>query len=304
MPGGSPVPTSSESHEVLNLGSTEGSNNCSPSIFPEVHIPKPVTGVAGPAQAYLARVGRLVRSNRRRVQAKGLLTRATLLQLQEELTEAASLENAIFSLKIPSEADVVHTGDLQTPTWHLTTLADVYRRVGLLQLYRVFPDVLTSRMSSESARPDGNGTNFGVTSMVDADKWLRSFALQIISAIRSIPADSGTKDFQPFLLVATCSELGLPRAMEPTDAMSSLSEPVTPDLRACLDGAEVHQARGFLMSRLQMLQHSLPCKPIQRCIDIVKATWEVMDRKECDQGSEATYWLDAMMKNGWETFMA
>lgn len=33
-----------------------------------------------------------------------------------------------------------------TPVWHLLTMAEVYRCTGLMQLYRVFPDLLHNRL--------------------------------------------------------------------------------------------------------------------------------------------------------------
>ncbi|KAI5461819.1 fungal-specific transcription factor domain-containing protein [Mariannaea sp. PMI_226] len=274
------------------------------SILPLAQVPHPLTGVAYDAHAYLVRVGRLVRSNRRRVRAGGFVTKEKLLQLQRQLLEASELEAELFALQGPSETEVIHTGDLQTPIWHLTTLADVYRRVGLLQLYRVFPDVLLSRVNSESGALGGSSTETVGISVNDAEKWLKVFALRIIDSLRSIPAESGTKDFQPFLLVATCSELILPVASEDNITDALLGGPDPDALLECLQSAEIYKAREFLMSRLTTLAHSLPKKPIQRCIDIVRATWEEMSFQKESGGFPTTYWMDVMIKNDWETFMA
>ncbi|KAF5639276.1 hypothetical protein F52700_4128 [Fusarium sp. NRRL 52700] len=266
------------------------------SIFPVVQIPHPVTGVAHEIHTTLARVGRLVRQNRRRAMSKQFLTREGIMQAHHEVDEAAELEMVLTNLQVPSESAIVQTGDSQTPTWHLTALAEVYRFVGLIQLYHVFPDTLVSRMNIQSSHA---GAEVVQVSGHEADERLRQFTLKAVEILRSIPAESGTKDFHPFLIVAVCSALTIPTVevlASPLD-MAGLGNSLA------LVAAEVHRARGFLRGRLQLLLHSLPKNPIQRCIDIVEATWAETDNRSGSSGRPA-YWMDVMMQNNWETFMA
>ncbi|RFN46491.1 hypothetical protein FIE12Z_9251 [Fusarium flagelliforme] len=261
------------------------------SILPMVQIPHPLTGVAHEIHTYLAKVGRLVRKNRRRAISKHFHTRESILEVHREMDEAAELEAALTNLQVPMESAIVQTGDCQTPTWHLTTLAEVYRLVGLLQLYQVFPDTLVSRINCESAD----------TSAHQAEERLRQFTLQTVDTLRSIPAESGTKDFHPFLIVAVCSGLTIP-IIQTSTSIQTQTRIMGNSLS--LVAADVHRARGFLRSRLQLLLHSLPKNPIQRCIDIVEATWAAADNRDATSQSRPVYWMDIMMQNNWETFMA
>ncbi|KAG4267305.1 hypothetical protein FPRO04_04917 [Fusarium proliferatum] len=263
------------------------------SIFPVVQIPHPVTGVAHEIHTTLARVGRLVRRNRRRAMSKQFLTREFILEAHREVDEAAELEIALTNLQVPLESAIVQTGDSQTPTWHLTALAEVYRFSGLIQLYHVFPDTLVSRMNLQ------NSNSGAEVSAHEAEERLRQFTLKAVEVLRSIPAESGTKDFHPFLIVAVCSGLTIPvvEVSASAQSMAGLGNSLA------LVAADVHRARGFLRGRLQLLLHSLPKNPIQRCIDIVEATWAETDNLSGSSG-RAAYWMDVMMRNNWETFMA
>ncbi|KAL5601652.1 hypothetical protein FOBRF1_009185 [Fusarium oxysporum] len=266
------------------------------SIFPVVQIPHPVTGVAHEIHTTLARVGRLVRRNRRRAMSKQFLTRESILEAHREVDEAAELEIFLTNLQVPLESAIVQTGDSQTPTWHLTALAEVYRFAGLIQLYHVFPDTLASRMSLQNSHAGGDVAQ---VSAHEAEERLRQFTLKAVEILRSIPAESGTKDFHPFLIVAVCSGLTIPivEISASPQAMAGLGNSLA------LVAADVHRARGFLRGRLQLLLHSLPKNPIQRCIDIVEATWAETDNRHESSGRPA-YWMDVMMQNNWETFMA
>lgn len=266
------------------------------SIFPVVQIPHPVTGVAHEIHTTLARVGRLVRRNRRRAMSKQFLTREFILKAHREVDEAAELEIFLTNLQVPLESAIVQTGDSQTPTWHLTALAEVYRFVGLIQLYHVFPDTLVSRMNLQNSN---SGGHVAEVSAHETEERLRQFTLKAVEVLRSIPAESGTKDFHPFLIVAVCSGLTIP-AVEVSASAQSMAVLVN---SLALVAADVHRARGFLRGRLQLLLHSLPKNPIQRCIDIVEATWAETDNRHGSSGRPA-YWMDVMMQNNWETFMA
>ncbi|PNP74107.1 hypothetical protein FNYG_12551 [Fusarium nygamai] len=266
------------------------------SIFPVVQIPHPVTGVAHEIHTTLARVGRLVRRNRRRAMSKQFQTRESILEAHREVDEAAELEVYLTNLQVPLESAIVQTGDSQTPTWHLTALAEVYRFVGLIQLYHVFPDTLVSRMNLQNSHAGGEVAQ---VSAHEAEERLRQFTLKAVEILRSIPAESGTKDFHPFLIVVVCSGLTMPvvEVSASPQSMTGLGNSLA------LVAADVHRARGFLRGRLQLLLHSLPKNPIQRCIDIVEATWAETDNRSGSSGRPA-YWMDVMMQNNWETFMA
>ena len=279
-------------------------------------VPHPWTGIARETQCLVLEIGRLVRSQRLRAHRRFFTTQAAVSQLQSEMKRASDLEAALLSLEPLTENEVVSPEDRQTPVWHLLALADVYCQVGLLQLYRVFPDLLKARLAAESASSpshsreddtedaDAGDADDCEFSQAACDEWLTAFALQTLDLLRPIPVESGTRDFQPFLLVACCSELRYPSGKLPAQEsrnLDSLDNPIS------LRVVEISRARGLVLSRLRAFLHCLPPKPIRRCIDIVEATWRKMD----DQAKEAEgplvedtiYWMDVMIERGWETTM-
>ncbi|KAJ9131246.1 hypothetical protein NKR23_g11813 [Pleurostoma richardsiae] len=265
--------------------------------------------------AYVVDDEKLDKSGSRVAAAEGGLS-GDETNLQNEMMRASKLEAALLDLELPTESEIVSPEDRETPVWHLLNLAEVYRRVGLLQLYRAFPDVLRSRLESEcnSSSPldpledgaaggeDGAGGRNSELSRSFCDEWLTDFALRTIDLLQPVPIVSGTRDFQPFLLVACSSELSYRgRKAVPQDVCAKGT-----DMPISMQVIEVSRARGLILSRLQAFLHCLPPKPIRRCIDIVQATWEKMDEQSEADGreiDEPIYWMDVMIERGWETTM-
>lgn len=259
---------------------------------PAKHIAHPWTGVARDAIEIVADVGRLVRSHRKRHRQQGFVTQAYVHQLNHDLERARELENQLLACRHPDANNIVHPEDAETPVWHLTTLAELYRYAGLLQLYRVFPDTLSSRLSAEDNHapallvPDEHAMDIAHR----RSKWLTSFALEALRLLETMPLESGTRDFQPFLLVILSSEL-----------VCELPGVDHPDGDEEVDShfVEVALMRKLVLDRLTTCLTLLPPKPIRVCIDIVKETW-----RRIDAGQQNVYWLDVVIQNGWETIMA
>lgn len=300
-------------------------------------VPHPWTGIARDTQFIVNKVGRLVRRERKRIRGKRFTSQREIAQAQEAIREAQELEERLLSLAHPVETEIVNPGDDDTPVWHLLAMAEVYRHTGLLQLYRVFPDLLRDRLREESIsranisttldpnllyQPDDvsnsshfhydifsnlehlenlqkdNGASEGnVEDDLSEDvksEWLTTIALTAMSRLKTVPLESRTRCLQPFLLVASSSELRLP-AME----LPSL-DPTRDDysLNLSAHAIEVSRTRKFILGRLTSFLHVLPPKPIHICVDLVQEVWRRMDAGESD-----VYWMDVMIDNGWETTM-
>lgn len=269
-------------------------------------VPHPWTGIARDAQFTVQEVGRLVRGERKRVRARKFTSQEDITQAQMAMERGRELEERLLNLGHPSEAEIVSPGDDDTPVWHLLTIAEVYRCTGLMQLYRVFPDLLRRRLPDGV---DGVGSEFNGRSSDHAfshitngfslprtdsnagqavyDNWLTEFALTTLSRLKTIPQESRTRCLQPFLLVALSSELRLP-AMDNVDRA---------DGEVSAHGIEVSQSRKMVLGRLTSFMHVLPPKPIEVCLRLVREVWRRMD------GGETEYWMDVMMERGWETTM-
>jgi hypothetical protein len=239
-------------------------------------------------------------------------------------------------------------------------MAEVYRCTGLMQLYRVFPDLLRNRLphpetgeypgsTSSTARDpffpidldsmnmfpgfaetssnpgSSNTTNQPNTQYTPSsppqntypsshsqsnptstedfnpdlhDKWLTEFAVTTLSRLKTIPIESRTRCLQPFLLVASCSELRLPKSTSETLPAGDADGPGSETPSISMEAIEVSRTRRFILGRLTSFLHVLPPKPINVCVRLVKEVWRRMDAGQAD-----TYWIDVMIEKGWETTM-
>ncbi|CAP91795.1 Pc13g07260 [Penicillium rubens Wisconsin 54-1255] len=340
-------------------------------------VPHPWTGIARDTQFTVHEVGQLIRRERKRIHSRRFTSQDDITRAQLAIEKARELEERLLGLAHPSEAEIVSPGDDDTPVWHLLTMAEAYRCVGLMQLYRVFPDLLHNRLpaatsttsqypntdppsrdpffpidldsmnlSAEFADPSsatGRNTNsrpnapspttrpsthnlyrnfpHNLPSPPSPDTqqtstpetlyndWLTEFAVTILSRLKTIPLESRTRCLQPFLLVASCSELRLPRLATSADGEPQNGEDCsagddndnnnpnqTPTIS--MEAIEVSRTRKFILGRLTSFLHVLPPKPIHVCLKLVNEVW-----RRLDSGDDDAYWVDVMIEKGWETTM-
>lgn len=288
--------------ELLLTFVADGSEvqSCQSPIGPVLQGPRakrlahPWTGVARDAIQLVADVGRLVQAHRRRHKTQRFITKSYIEQLSQDLAAARELERRLLGCQHPGFDSIVHPEDELTPVWHLTHLAELYRYAGLGQLYRVFPDILAEKLASvngDNVVPSING--LAHISNQSPDEWLTAFTIEALCLLETMPLNSGTRDFQPFLLVLFSNEL----VCERSSAIDMESSPDYPDINGTF--AEVAVMRELVLDRLVACLRLIPPKPIRVCIDIVKETW-----RRIDAGQEGVYWMDVMMGKGWETIMA
>lgn len=320
-------------------------------------VPHPWTGIARDTQFTVHEVGRLVRRERKRIRARKFTSQDEIHRAQIAIEKARQLEERLLALAHPSEAEIVSPGDDETPVWHLLTMAEVYRCTGLMQLYRVFPDLLRSRLPNpnsssgdpffpidldsmnmgagggfcdthtstgtetgihghghghgQTQNPSPSTTNTFIEDELDSlyNNWLTEFAITTLSRLKTIPLESRTRCLQPFLLVASSSELRLPTPQssnshrshrengnfqdhDPEDGEGDEPPPIS------MEAIEVSRTRRFILGRLTSFLHVLPPKPINVCLRLVREVWKRMDAGDLD-----TYWIDVMIEKGWETTM-
>lgn len=190
------------------------------------------------------------------------------------------------------------------------TLAEVYQFAELIQLYRVFPDLLQQRLPSEKIPSVHDGGVEGVPSLISSpyddqqfgaehqlgsnenlrDDWITGLALTTLNLLESLPLASKTQSLTPFLLVASSSELRLPRLMGQESDEEDYSAPSR--------HADVLRMRKFVEKRLKFYLRLLLLKLIHVFLELVNTIWE-----KIDQGEENVSWMDVMIDNGWETTM-
>ena len=298
--------TSELDQDEEHLGEIAGVDLC--------RIPHPWTGICDETQALLRKVGHLVRTQRARFRGIKFLTQKHLRQSAEAIEQAKILETRLIAAKRWSSIEIVSSGDAETPTWHLQLMAEVYCCVGLLNLYRVFPDLLHRRYcyeavsgrasvaTSDSARANDylewlqSTEDFSLcnTQAHDAQLWLTTYALETLRLLESVPTTSRTRCLQPLLLVSCASELRVPPTEMSESSMSSgqLDPPMSSSALQTLQG------RRFVRGRLRYLLSALPPLPTQMCLDLVEHVWS-----QHDAGIQDVYWIDVMLDQGLQTTM-
>jgi len=249
-------------------------------------VPHPWTGIAPMVQFLFAEVGRLVRRER----AMNRNSTLDLRRQQENITNAASLEESLLAVEYPTVDEVADTGDERTPKDDFVVLAEAYRCAGLLELYRVFPSILCKRLGSGKFNRVENASFLlpmprYKTPYEDTDVklWLNSLAMHTLNSLKSIPSSSGTFCVQPLLLVVAASELRFVSSVDFFDVDANDSKILT--------------ARDFAIRRLQEFALRLPNKPLRQMIQLIKETW-----RQSDDGKNA-FWIDIMNERGWHCLM-
>ncbi|XP_014552533.1 hypothetical protein COCVIDRAFT_110044 [Bipolaris victoriae FI3] len=249
-------------------------------------VPHPWTGIAPMIHFLFAEVGRLVRKERSMDRESSM----DLRRRQENLQNAASLEEDLLAVDCPSVDEVIDYGDERTPKEHFVTIAEAYRLAGLLEIYRVFPSILRKRLGSDKFKgTEAVDLQFPTprfeTPFEDTDMklWLNSLAMHIIRSLESIPSSSGTFCIQPLILVVAASELRFVSSVDFFDVHAN--------------DTEIVSAREFVIRRLQEFALRLPNKPLRTMIQLLKETW-----RQCDEGRDA-FWIDVMNEKGYHTIM-
>jgi hypothetical protein len=294
---------------------TPGSNSCASSDNEKV-FPHPWTGVAPKVQRLFAQVGRVVRRYRKiTAQEVASLDFLSLdLGFESEfsqdcvatieiLSKAQSLEEELLSFKPPSISSLVDAGDENTPVQQYLYLAEAYRYAALLEIYRIFPSILFTRVPHTedgfASSSSSLNSNLNVFSFLPAlasqapDDFLISLALHIISLLEKLPPTSGTRCLQPIVVIAAASELRFSPA--------STSDPFMPAAASSIFNSltnrevDIASARRFVVTRLQEFQLSLPAKPIVKALQVIQETWA-----RADLGQEV-FWMDVMQEMGLES---
>lgn len=249
-------------------------------------VPHPWTGIAPTISVLFAEVGRLVRRER----MLDLTSGVDIRRRQENLHNAATLEEDLLAADYPLADELADLGDERTSKHDFVVIAEAYRCAGLLELYRVFPSILRKRLGTDkSTWVENVDFEFPMprfeTRYEDTDTklWLNSLAMHILDSIDSLPSSSGTISIQQILLVTAASELRFVSSVDYFDVYAN--------------DAKVSRAREFAIKRLQEYSMRLPAKPIRKMIELIKEVWRRQDN------GENAFWIDVMDEKGWHTVM-
>ncbi|KAK1691109.1 fungal-specific transcription factor domain-containing protein [Colletotrichum godetiae] len=290
------------------LGDYHHTNSIGPTDPSKSIEPHPYSGISHATVRLLTDTGILIFQYRKHMATVKFLTETDLDVFRAALRSARKLERALLAHRPPDLSRVTDPGDPKTPLRHLELIDEAYRCTGLLQLYRVFPDLLNERYApwdrERLLRPvpiseamtgglDGNK----VPSARERRTWLTKLAMYILGILRDIPFESRTRSAQPFIMVAISSELRRePQHLrQPDDACSDVGPDVLDIDPASI---EVARARKFVRSRLAAYTHILPLRKSRVIAELIDHTWAALDA-----GEEDVYWLDVAREKNLGTMM-
>ncbi|KAF9767116.1 hypothetical protein IL306_000381 [Fusarium sp. DS 682] len=243
----------------------------------------PFVGMAGETVKTLTDVGNLVSQYRSRAASIKFVTEDDMNYFKKKIREARCLEKRLLAYTPGDTSKIQYTGDPRTTLGHLARIDEAYRCVGLLQIYRVFSDLLAERYNPwdadhiYSARPPTK-----VPSKAEKGYWLTSLALYTLKLLRDIPFESRSRCIQPLILEAISSELRrMPQDVASLGAVDQESRNVG------LSIIELAQARNFVKSRLSAYADVLPLRKVSNILELVTSIWTELDEGELD-----VYWLD------------
>jgi hypothetical protein len=262
--------------------------------------PHPYSGISHEMVRILTDTGILIFQYRKHMARVKFMTENDLDVFRNALREARRLERVLLANVTPDSSQFKDPGDPKTPLRHLELIDEAYRCTGLLQLYRVFPDLLNERYApwdkDQLLRPMPSQRE---PTMQERQVWLTKLAMHILSILREIPFESRTRSAQPFVMVAVSSEL----RRDPQHILQQQQgfESFTGDANLVpIDktSIEVARARKFVGSRLAAYTHILPLRKSRVIFELINNVWSAMD-----SGQQDVYWLDVAYEKKLGTMM-
>ena len=248
--------------------------------------PHPETGVSTEIFIFVTHVGRLARHSRERVY------KASVLGIDGGFTEAPGIETAmslkdsLTNLTIGVQSAQHLFGGPSVPH-ELWELAEAYRKMALLQLYRVCPDM---GMADQEAAVLGHSTATTATSRYAA---LQDIAADITETIQAIPPESKSLQFQLTPPIAAAGELKA--GSEPPPIVDDDGVPGDDDIFS--PSIKTVQLPLAVRHRFALMNQVFPGGRMSKIISLVCETWKRLDAEA--EEDERTYWLDVFIEADW-----
>ncbi|KAG9963961.1 hypothetical protein KCU61_g3419, partial [Aureobasidium melanogenum] len=227
--------------------------------------PHPYTGVSNHITFALLTVGKLIKRQRQLATSRSFATEQQIEDIRALISEANDLEAMILARNVPGPEEIEDPNDEVTPVDHLVKMAECHRNAALLQLYRVFPDVLRRRLGLDSTS-------------ISTEGFTLRLALRILDTLMSIPDQSGTTPFQTVLLLAMSSELRFAGDGSDMDQASH--------------NIKIANAREWTLTRLSEAQRKIPGQRQYILLKKVRQMWAQLD---VAGPFDVVFWLDHMI---------
>ncbi|RSL65775.1 hypothetical protein CEP51_012929 [Fusarium floridanum] len=163
----------------------------SPSQLTGRTFPHAWNGTSREIVQLMANVGRLVFSVRTSLPNVLFTNEYQIDFFRDTLEEVGRLEQQLLAFVATEASCIVDPGDPNTPPTHFQHMDEAFRHTGLLQLYRVFPELLTRRYrpwnKDEVLLPLEASK---VPTRHERSTWLTSLATHVAQILQEIPFES------------------------------------------------------------------------------------------------------------------
>ncbi|KAH7141560.1 hypothetical protein B0J13DRAFT_557013 [Dactylonectria estremocensis] len=269
-----------------------------PSIGPEQptqsQMPHPFSGISHQLVKLVTDTGRLIFRTRKRLLTLKYMTETDMDAFQDGLREARSIERSLFAYVPMDVSCMVGLCDPSTTLNHFQQMDQAFQYTALLQIYRVFPDLLAERYQPwnkyEILLPQAAHEK---PTRQEMDIWLTKLAMHILSILQEIPFESPTRCIQPFIFAAVSGELKYTQHL--VHLSDGVSVPFPPIDHASI---EVARARQFTLSRLSAYGNILTVGKVQQICQLLNCVWDALDAGDGD-----VYWVDLAYKKQLGTMM-
>ncbi|KAK0387088.1 hypothetical protein NLU13_5401 [Sarocladium strictum] len=296
----------------------------------------PWTGISTLSSRLFAESVRLCRGSRARLRQPLSDAQVCFTATLHDSLQAQSLEEKLLTLEFNAETQQgSDTGDLATPQCHLTMTAEAYRVSALLHLYQTFPELALQRLSAatgEAGSLPPNEATLWDDWIVPLTLYLVKILEQIppssgsrviqpllyisaatglrYSTATSAIAQSDLASSPPFSMDGEGWSWTRRRSEQPVCEFDTLTSYITnmtnsvkatasdpdPDPGVSDLSLEISRARYFIMTRLGMLETSLPPAPIVVAKELVSTIWNSYD-SDLGEGLFMVHWIDVMELN-------
>ncbi|KAL3484943.1 fungal-specific transcription factor domain-containing protein [Aspergillus germanicus] len=255
--------------------------------------PNPLTGFSTPLFIHLAKVGTLSRHLRLLKSLSSLSDSDTQREdmYSSLFVQARSLEIAVRSF-VPAPSDKSPgTGDAFTPASHLQTMAQVYQLTILLELYRLFPELLI-------------WTDYGAPSSFtssDRKDVLVTLAINILTLLVSIADTSRTKAIQilPYLIAGSALQ-GSPELQSNRSVLPlNIEDPRTGIMSLSSNVTTIQYWRSITLEKISGLHAYVGLDSVDHARRIVEGVWI---RADTLRPQEMVSWIDVMTDEKLSTF--
>ncbi|GLB05682.1 hypothetical protein AtubIFM57258_000971 [Aspergillus tubingensis] len=212
------------------------------------------------------------------------------------LDKAKEIEKCVRAYAVLPVDEISATGDDLTPSSHLHTMGLVYQLSILLELYRLFPELLRSSDDQINYSPSPS----------EIKHFLNTLATNILTLLISITPSSRTKAIQVLPLIIAGS--ALQGQTQPSSSTSSLPlcirDPIQGIMSLSSNSLITNYWRRVVMDKITSLRDYVGLDSVDHARRIVEGVWMRADSMSSRSAGACSMvsWLDVMREEKLQTF--